>query len=77
MAGDVKRLYYIEAKNSHKGFEIELKAIKVRAIYGNKVNGKIPVACCFERPSDAIALLEQAVETMKNDLTTQLIEEFA
>ena len=77
MAGDVKRLYYIETKNSHKGFEIALKAIKVRAIYGNKVNGKIPVACCFERPSDAIALLEEAVDVLKNDTTTQLIEAFA
>lgn len=69
-----EQVYYIELKNSHKGCEIDLRRVKVRAIYGGKVNGKIPTACCFKKPSDAIALLEHAIEVMKEDTTTQLIE---
>jgi hypothetical protein len=68
------KLYYIDFKSGHKGVEIGLKVTKVRAIYGNKVNGKIPVACCFDCPSKAIELLERAVDTLKNDTTTQLIQ---
>lgn len=70
----MEQVYYIEFKNTHKGCELDLKRVKVRAIYGGKVNGKIHSVCCFKKPSDAINVLEQAVEQLKKDTTTQLIE---
>ncbi len=72
----MEKVYYIETKQSHKGFSIELKVVKVRRLHNNLINGKIPLACCFEKPSDAIALLESSIKIMKEDATTQLIEAF-
>jgi hypothetical protein len=68
------KVYYIETKQSHKGFSIELKVVKVNRLHNNLINGKIPVACCFKKPSDAIAMLESAINVIKEDVTTQLIE---
>lgn len=68
------KVYYIESKNSHKGHEIKLKAMKVRKVHNNLINGSVPVVCCFERATDAITSLENGVKNLKEDLTTQLMD---
>jgi hypothetical protein len=70
------KVYYIDAKASPAGFELTLKTIKIRKIINNKVNGKVFVNCCFKTPEEALILLMDAVNSMKEDTTTKLIEAF-
>lgn len=69
-----QKVYYIDFKNSHRGLHVGLKALRVRRIHNNLINGVVPTVCCFKRATDAIASLENGVKSLKEDLTTQLMD---